>query len=199
MRIVVGVVLAAVLQGAALAESPLEREARTRYQKAQKLFEAARYQDALAEYQGSWELTHYAAILYRIALCQDLLGHLEQAISGYEKYLDADPASERREAVLTRVSELRTSFHPAPAPPPVPEKPAEARPPVPPAAMPQASASASAASAPAAPRPLTKKWWFWTALVAGAGAAATAIAVPIATHYFADDPTIGSLGAHKVN
>lgn len=197
------VLVLALSTSAARAESPLERDARIKYQNGQKLFDAARYEDALAQYTASWELTHYPAILYRIALCQDLLARREEAIAGYEKYLAAEPASERREAVESRLRELRSTLtlpvpgaHPPPAAPEVraPEVPA------PPAlATPSLALTAPPPPAPHVRRSPTRTWWFWTALVVGAGAVAAAIAVPIATHYFSEDPFVGTLGSRKAN
>jgi tetratricopeptide (TPR) repeat protein len=110
-----------------------EQKARQLYKKAQSEFEAARYQEALEGYQGAHRLTPYPAILHRIALCHDLLGHRELAISYYERYLVEDPETSRRPAVQARLGELRKPIATAPPPPelrapppPLPEPPRRA-------------------------------------------------------------------------
>jgi tetratricopeptide (TPR) repeat protein len=190
----IGVVLAVLLALASLAraESPLEKEARLKYQAAQKAFDAGRYDEALTQYQASWDLTHYPAIIYRMALCQELLGHREEAVTMYKRYLEAEPESERRATVEARLHDLESGTPPpAPQPPPAPRA-IEAAPSVPAAAL-------SATPAPPPSKSVTKKAWFWTVLVLGAGVVATAIAVPLATHYFSEDPFVGSIGSRKLN
>src|SRR5256885_40319 len=107
------------------AESPAEREAREHYATGQKLFDQARYSDALAEFQQSYVLSKYPALIYKIALCQDQLGRSAEALESYETYLKADPQSSRRSGVEERIAKLREILHP-PAPPqqPAPVAPA---------------------------------------------------------------------------
>ena len=127
--------------------------------------------------------------MYRIALCQDLLGHRDEAIAGYQRYLEAEPASDRQEALARRIEELsRTAPTPAETPAPQPD-----------ASVPAAALAVVAAPAARSRVPVVKKWWFWTALVVGAGAVATAIAVPLATRYLSEDPFIGTLGGRRAN
>jgi tetratricopeptide (TPR) repeat protein len=146
----------------ARAESPAETEARQHYGAAQKLFDHAHWAEALAEYQASYALSKFPAILYKIALCQDQLEQRAAAIESYQKYLDADPASDRRTAVEARIARLRELTTPG-------EPPAAAPAPAP--------APAVVASAPPVekPTPAYKKWWVWT--LVGVGAAGVGLGV----------------------
>jgi tetratricopeptide (TPR) repeat protein len=155
----------------ARAESPAEVEARQHFSAAQKLYEHARWADALAEYQASYKLSKYPAILYKVALCQDQLGQYAAALDSYKSYLEADPASDRRAGIEERMAKLKELL--APPPPPAPKQwPPESKP-----------ADNSAVAAPAvtvekpAPRrtPVYKKWWLWT--IVGVAAAGVALGV----------------------
>jgi tetratricopeptide (TPR) repeat protein len=95
-----------VLSGLARAESPLEADARKHFMQGQQLFERGGYVEALDEYRRSYEQTHYPAILYRMALCQDLLGKKFEAIKAYREYLELDPTTERRPQVQERIDAL---------------------------------------------------------------------------------------------
>src|SRR5262245_9507675 len=96
-----GMVLAVVMLLAipARAESPAEQEARLHYTAGQKLFDQARYAEALAEFEQSYALSKYPALIYKIALCQDQLGRSGDALASYESYLKADPQSQRRAGI----------------------------------------------------------------------------------------------------
>jgi tetratricopeptide (TPR) repeat protein len=132
VRVLALVAALVCLAAPARAESPLEVEAKAHFSSAQKLFDAARYAEALDEYGKSYELSRYPAILYRIALCQDLLGRRADAIASYQRYLDADPATARRDQVIARMKELTAST----PPPAVDRPPAEALPVAPPPQQP---------------------------------------------------------------
>jgi tetratricopeptide (TPR) repeat protein len=162
------------LSAVARAESPAEVEARQHYGAAQKLFDHAQWTEALAEYQASYALSKFPAILYKIALCQDQLEQYEAAIESYQRYLDADPASDRRSAVEVRIARLRERA--------APKKPPEEKPSEPPVPAPPASAAAPATSTPLSidapvekPKPAYKRWWVWT--LVGVGVAGVALGV----------------------
>jgi|SRR5581483_771977 len=143
----------------ARADSPNEIEARRRYAEAQKLFDRARFGDALAEFEASYALSGYPAIVHKIAMCHDQLGHVDQAIESYQRYLALEPATERRAGIEERIATLERTRA---APPPTVEEPKPK--PVPPVI-------AAAVERPK-PRPVYKKWWLWTIVgVAAAGAA----------------------------
>lgn len=136
------------------AERTDDEEARAHFMAGQKLLDGASHQEALAEFQQSYLLTPYPAILYRIAICQDQLGRHREALATYEKYLAADPATSRKEGVVERIARLKELLKPvAPIIVTVPSAPAAAPVPV--------------------RVPVYKRWWLWT--IVGAVASAGAI------------------------
>ena len=143
MRLSLVLALGLLVTVPARAQSPLEAEAKAHFASAQKAFDAARYAQALDEYQQSYALSRYPAILYRVALCQDLLARRADAVTSYQRYLDADPGTARREAVEARMKELQAS-----APPAVDKPAADSLPALPPSYT--ASAPAPTVSAPPA-------------------------------------------------
>jgi tetratricopeptide (TPR) repeat protein len=154
-------VAVSLLSAIARAESPAEKEARERYSVAQKAFDEARYQDAAAEFERSYQLSHYPAILHKIALCYDQLAQSAKAIDYYQRYLDAeDRENPRRAGIEARIATLKEQIKPAP--------PAE------PQSQPQ-----PLAPPPPPPRktPLYKKWWLWT--VVGVAAAGLAVGLGV--------------------
>ena len=90
------------------AESPAEAEARERYQRGQKLADQAQWAPALVELEASYALSHYPAILYRIAVCQEQLHRPADALATYRRYLEVEPKSERRPGVEARIRELES-------------------------------------------------------------------------------------------
>src|SRR5581483_10823605 len=105
--------LCLALSASARADEPPEAEARKAYMHAQSLFDAGQFSPALAEYQRSYALASYPAILYRIGLCQDLLGRREEALASYRKFLADAPESDRRDAVETRIHQLELAAMPS--------------------------------------------------------------------------------------
>jgi tetratricopeptide (TPR) repeat protein len=178
---------AAMLLACALparAESPLEKEAHEHYVRGQALLDAADYDGALKEFSRSYELTRYPAIFYRIALCQDQLGHAAEAIEAYRQYLESDPQSTRRAGIEARIEKLRAMLpaeKPAasPAAPPV-EKPA----PAPQALVAQPTPAVEQPHA----KPIYKKWWLWTIVAVVAAGAAVGGAVAATTPHDAAIP-----------
>jgi tetratricopeptide (TPR) repeat protein len=129
--------------GAARAAEPLtdDEAGKRHYLSAQAYFDQAAYADALREYQESYRLSRYPAILYQIGQCQERLGQVPEAIATFEKYLEADPQSKRRASVETAVANLKerlkkgepprpptpaTPSTPAPQTTPAPSEPARA-------------------------------------------------------------------------
>jgi tetratricopeptide (TPR) repeat protein len=163
----------------ARAESPAEREARQRYTHAQKLADSGHWADALDEYQRAYELSKYPALLYRIALCQDQLGHTAEALASYKQFLAEEPSSERRASVEQRISVLEAQQQQPNAPAPV-VTPAPAPAPV-------------AAGIPPRKTPVYKKWWLWTLVGVAAAGVAVGVGVGVAlSSKFQSD--LGSFG-----
>ncbi len=132
MRVLVALL---VLSSAAGAAEPLtdDEAGKRHYMSAQAYFDQAAYGDALREYQASYRLSKYPAILYQIGQCQERLGQISEAIATFESYLQADPQSKRRASVETTIVNLKERLKAAPvvtAPPPagVVHKPKASRP-----------------------------------------------------------------------
>jgi tetratricopeptide (TPR) repeat protein len=191
----------------ARAESPAEREAREHYTLGQKLFDQARYADALAEFQQSYALSKYPALIYKMALCQDQLGRSAEAVESYESYLKADPQTSRRAGVEERIVKLRETLHPSAAWPPggAAKEPTSSQPlssssatSSPAAQQPQSSSSSSSAevSKPASKStPAYKKWWLWTVVGVVAVGAAVGIGVGVtASQQSSFSPTLPPIG-----
>jgi tetratricopeptide (TPR) repeat protein len=126
MRVRVLVAILALSAVARAAEPLTDDEAGKRhYLSAQAYFDQASYEDALREYQASYRLSKYPAILYQIGLCQQRLGLVSDAIASFEKYLELDPQSKRRVSVEATVQNLKErkkqqDAKAAPAPSPAP-------------------------------------------------------------------------------
>lgn len=142
-------------------------EFRRHYQRALKLYESQRYQDAIGEFRLAYGERQLPRLLFNIAQAHRKLGHAREVIEVFDAYLKAEskPSPElRREAEeaiaqaraqLQAAERLRTSQRPldlsATAPPPPPK------------------------------RPVYKRWWFWTLIgVAGAGVTAGVLAGTLA-------------------
>jgi tetratricopeptide (TPR) repeat protein len=169
MRLLIAMLVLA-LAGPAHADPAADKEAREHYTQGQKLFDAADYDAALAQFQRAYELTPYPAILYHIALCHDQLGHAHEALDAYKAYLVVDPKTSRRKGIEARIEKLQ-SPSPAPPPPAPVEPPAPAPATAPAPAEPAPSAALTATAPPPAHTPVYKKWWLWTVVgvvVAGA-------------------------------
>jgi iron complex outermembrane receptor protein len=184
MRILV---LMLALAGVARAESPAEVEARQHFTAAQKAFEHARWSEALAEYQASYTLSKYPAILYKIALCQDQLAQYAAALDAYQKYLEADPKTDRREGIEERIARLKEQLAPPPAPAPT-ETPAATPAPAP------AAAVVVAAPAPAVEKrtPTYKKWWVWTIVGVGVAGIALGVGLGVGLNQHSFSPNLGT-------
>jgi tetratricopeptide (TPR) repeat protein len=190
----------------ARAESPAEREAREHYTSGQKLFDQARYADALAEFQQSYALSKYPALIYKMALCQDQLGRSAEALESYDNYLKADPQTSRRAGVEERIAKLRETLHPSEQWPPGGAAKESSSSPQPssssatssPAARQQPSPSSSSAevSKPASKStPVYKKWWLWTIVGVVAVGAAVGIGVGVtASQQSSFNPTLPPIG-----
>lgn len=94
-----------------------ERIAHAHYIAAQHYADEGAYEKALDEYRESYRLSHYPAILYYIALCQEHLGALDEARRTFADYLAADPTTPRRERVEARIRNLERRENSLPIPP----------------------------------------------------------------------------------
>jgi tetratricopeptide (TPR) repeat protein len=119
------VFVAALLCVCARAQAADDVAAKAHYQAAQAYFDQARFADALREYEESYKLAPYPAILYREGVCLEQLGRYGEAADMLQKFLDADPKTNRRAVVEASIGRLRARA----APPPTETKPVETSPP----------------------------------------------------------------------
>jgi Tetratricopeptide repeat len=146
-----GLVVACVvvaMGGSARAQAQVDiGAARAHFAAATTYFEAGRYGEALKEFEAAYYLSRRAPLLFNIGVCHERLGHVDEAISAFEKYLASGPPESDRVEVGERVAALKAR---APAPRP---------------------RLVIAMTPPPAPRrvPVTRRPWFW-AVMGGASA-----------------------------
>lgn len=147
-----------LVPGTVTAEDAATRTARRNFAKGEKLFALGRFDEALVHYEKAFEARPLPGFLFNIAQCHRNLGHIDEAIFSYRKYLRLQPDADNREAVERQIEELeeekerRGIVQVGPRPPPRDERDRK----------PAGSAS----------KPIYARWWFWggVAAVASAGA-----------------------------
>lgn len=97
---------------AATAPSPdaSDLEARARFESGRLAFEAGRYEEALADFTRSYELSQRGLILFNIGLVHDRLRRDGEALDAFERYLAAVPDAENRTEVESRIAVLRRAL-----------------------------------------------------------------------------------------
>lgn len=127
--------VAALLCVCARAQAADDVAAKAHYQAAQAYFDQARFADALREYEESYKLAPYPAILYREGVCLEQLGRYGEAADMLQKFLEADPKTNRRAVVEASIERLRaraappsSETKPVETPPQAAEKSVEAKP-----------------------------------------------------------------------
>jgi tetratricopeptide (TPR) repeat protein len=190
-----GFLLSLALLGGAAAEEPrpVDSQALLRaceqaescsshLEKADQMYKQGRFSAAIEEYQAAYTLQPYPPILYNIARLHHKQNHLTEAVTYYQRYLDAPSDAAITARVKQQLFEAQSALalqtsEPAPAPL---------------AAVAPATLSASGPSRPTpaltatasakehlGSLPIYKKWWFWTVLgvAVSATAAATGVAI----------------------
>jgi tetratricopeptide (TPR) repeat protein len=143
LRLLIALTLVLVTARVASADEPDVARARLHFERGEKLYALARFNDALGEYQAAFDAKPLPAFLFNIAQCYRNLADYGAAVFSFRKYLQLAPAAPNREQVEQLISELETKRDRAPAPPltvvhsPTTEEPHQ---------------------------PLYTKWWFWTAI-----------------------------------
>lgn len=95
-------------------------EARARFESGRLAFEAGRYEEALADFERSYELSGRAIILFNIGLVHDRLRRDQAALDAFERYLAEVPAAPNRAEVEARAAVLRAQLAESAVPVPVP-------------------------------------------------------------------------------
>ncbi len=137
---------ALVLLVSAIAHGDARTEARAHYKKGMEAIAQSRFEDGIAELQKAYEILPHPNVLYNIARAHAEAGDLENAITYFRRYIDANPSD--KEDVEKIIKNLESRMRrpepappepPAPAPEPddagapiVPQPPAEKPPPTPP-------------------------------------------------------------------
>ncbi|HEX6835065.1 MAG TPA: tetratricopeptide repeat protein, partial [Polyangia bacterium] len=105
-----GIVIAAVVcaaAAAARANSDDDERAKAHFLAGQSYYEQASYTDALREFNEAYRISKRPALLYNIARCDEALEQYADAVKMLEAYLDQDPQTTDREAVETRIANLK--------------------------------------------------------------------------------------------
>jgi tetratricopeptide (TPR) repeat protein len=84
-----------------------EAEARAAFEGAAVAFAEARFLDALAGFERSFELSGRVELQYNMALCHDRLGHDAEALAAFTQYLQGRPDASNRADVEQRILTLR--------------------------------------------------------------------------------------------
>lgn len=132
-RVVLGVLLGAIVSvGTASAQTAEQkRAAKEHFEKARRLYDVGRYQDAIEEYQKAYLNVEDPVFLYNIAQAYRLNEQAEEAIRFYKNYLRRAPDAPNRADVEDKIADLqreleareRTVTPPPPAEPVVPASP----------------------------------------------------------------------------
>ena len=102
--------IAAVVCAAAAsahANSDDDERAKAHFLAGQSYYEQASYADALREFNEAYRISKRPALLYNIARCDEALEQYGEAVKMLEAYLAQDPQTTDREAVETRIANLK--------------------------------------------------------------------------------------------
>lgn len=158
------------------ADDPGERSAKRHYDRAKKLFELQKFDDALEQFQKAYDASPIPDFLYNIGQCQRNLGDYKAAVFSFKRYLKLDPETERREKLEALIEELERKIDEGDAER-LALKPTKKQQPDP---GPESGSS-----------PVYKKWWFWTGIaIVGVGAG---VGVYLATRSGAPDTDLGNI------
>ena len=91
---------------AARADDPATRAAKRHFDRGEKLFALAKFDEALDEYQKAFDAQPIPDFLFNIGQCYRNIGDLDQAIFSFKKYLKLKPDASNKEAVDKLIDEL---------------------------------------------------------------------------------------------
>jgi tetratricopeptide (TPR) repeat protein len=159
--VVMAATLAVPAQRAAAADEDeaAQKRARKHFKKGEKLFALGRFEEALAEYETAFEEYPAPEILFNIGQCHRNLGHYDEAIFSFRKYLRLLPEAENRDAVEELIAELEEDKRRD-------DEAQRGNPRVDPIPL----GGGRGKDVPA-DRPVYKKWWFWTGVAVVVGGA----------------------------
>ncbi|MBA2543304.1 MAG: hypothetical protein H0V17_26920 [Deltaproteobacteria bacterium] len=100
MRLVILLVLATRV---ASAQAP---DAEQLYKDGQAAYDSKRYDDAIAAWSKSYELSRLPALVFNLAQAHRLAGHCTKAVDSYKKFLSLDPQADEKSAAEQFLREL---------------------------------------------------------------------------------------------
>jgi tetratricopeptide (TPR) repeat protein len=106
--------LVAAGAGTAAAQDPdpwsADQQARERFERGREAFEDGRFEDALHDFQRSYQLSGRAELLFNIGSASDRLRLNQEALDAFEGYLEARPEAPNRREVERRIVVLREAI-----------------------------------------------------------------------------------------
>lgn len=102
------------------ADQSAERRALVLFEAAELRYQEGRFDEAIGLLEEAWAIHPAPPILYNLGRAHEELGHTDQAIDAYRRYLQAEPSSPARGEVEARIEALEPPQAPAPEPEPVP-------------------------------------------------------------------------------
>jgi hypothetical protein len=153
-----------------------DAEARARFEAGRIAYAAARYDDALDDFEHAYALSGRAELLFNMGQCLDRLRRDAEAIDAFERYLAERPEAGNREEVegrleVLRAAEAERAAGRAPTPEPEPEV------------------------TPAPAGGIETEWWLWTLIGVAVVGIGVGIGVGVATSTPSTSPPIaGDVG-----
>lgn len=172
-------------------ESERQAQARASFERGRVALELGNFSLALRSFERAYDLSGRPELLFNIGTVFDRMRHDADAARHFERYLQALPEADNRQAVEARIAVLKQRLA-AQAPSPV--QLAESQ-------VAQEQASPYLAAAPARGQddtavPLRKKWWLWTGIaVVAAGGVVAAVLLTRDDDETQEAPLVGSQGA----
>lgn len=154
-----------------------DEEARLHFQIGESALSDGRYQEALTNFQRSYELSQRPELLFNIGVAHDRLRHDEEALDHYRRFLAALPDAPNRNDAESRIAVLeRTLAEEATEEEAAAAEEGASSPDLSPENVANQSADVNAAVAPTphdeSEGGIASKWWFWAivgVVVIGAG------------------------------
>jgi hypothetical protein len=134
-----------------------------------RLYDIAKYAEAIAELKTGYEIEPRPEILYTIGQAERLRGDCKKAIEAYRAFLRSHPVAKRASSARQNIARCQTELAQAPPPPPPEPPPVVAPPPSPP---PVAAVVVPPSAAPQAERRWYHDWVGATLVSAGVAALA---------------------------
>ena len=124
-----------------------KQEVRQHYEKASRAYDVQKFQEAIEEYQKTYEISGDPAMLFNVAQAYRLNGQPQEAIYYYRRYLERSPTASNRAGTEQKIAELEKLVADGKGTQPAAAAPPPAAPP-PPSAAPPGPAGTSAATGP---------------------------------------------------